>query len=121
MYTTELSWSSLKTERPTFPPFLFWMMSVYVCECVVVYECMGVEERREITDTIIHTLTHTPLENGNISNMVTKSSKIDETCFPTCSLRHLPIPLLRNLSNIDGVPAHKQCKEKLEAGRRISS
>jgi len=82
---------------------------------------MGEEERREITDTIIHTLTHTPLENGNISNTVTKSPKVDEAFLPTCSLYHLPIPLLSTLSNVNGVPAHKQCIEKLETGRRDSS
>jgi len=79
---------------------------------------MGEKERREITDTITHTLTHTPSENSNISNTVTKSSKNEEAFLPTCCLCHLPIPLLNTLSNVDGVPAHKQCIKDLKPGRK---
>ena len=79
------------------------------------------EERREITDTITHTLTHTPLKNSNISNTITKSSKMTEAFATTCCICNKPIPLLTTLSNVDGVPAHKLCIEKLETGRSVPS
>jgi hypothetical protein len=38
--------------------------------------------------------------------------------YPICLICHEPIPLLQNLSNIEGRPAHKQCVKKYEEGRR---
>lgn len=46
---------------------------------------------------------------------------LDNPFFPSCWICHEPIPVLKNLSNLDSKPAHKQCIEKFEAGRKVSS
>lgn len=38
--------------------------------------------------------------------------------YPICYICHEPIPLLQNLSNIEGRPAHKHCIAELERGKR---